>query len=116
MQPEERSGFGEAQARADAVYRLTGREAPPPIAGERLFDFRRRLRAPLQSESPQFAKIDLCKTNADVLDAIEPVVFADAAAAARDPSKIPGGTMRKTESRDATGRTITEWHGLWMAS
>ena len=50
MQPEERSGFGEAQARADAVYRLTGKQAPPPMAGEKLFDFRRRLLAPLQAE------------------------------------------------------------------
>lgn len=116
MQPEERSGFGEAQARADSVYRLNGKQAPPVMAGEKLFDYRRRLLAPLLKDSAQFAKINLAATNLDILDAIEPVVLADAAAAARDVSKIPGGQMRKTERRDATGRTITEWHGSWMAS
>lgn len=116
MQPEERSGFGEAQARANSVYRLNGKQAPPVMAGEKLFDYRRRLLAPLLKDSAQFAKINLAATNLDILDAIEPVVLADAAAAARDVSKIPGGQMRKTERRDATGRTITEWHGSWMAS
>ena len=50
MQPEERSGFGEAQARANSVYRLNGKQAPPVMAGEKLFDYRRRLLAPLLKE------------------------------------------------------------------
>jgi hypothetical protein len=116
LQPEDRSGYGEAQARADAVYRLTGRQAPPPMAGERILDFRKRLLGALQHDSVQFAKIDLRKATADIVDAIEPTILADAESAARDTSKIPGGTMRKTERRDATGRTITEWHGSWMAT
>lgn len=116
MQPDDRAGYGEVQARADAVYRLNGKQAPPPLAGEKIIDYRRRLLGALQGASPQFSKVDLRKATPDVIDALESTILADAEFAARDTSKIPVGTMRKTERRDATGRTITEWHGSWMAS
>ena len=50
LQPEDRSGYGEAQARADAVYRLTGKQAPPPMAGERCSIIAGAYSAPLQDK------------------------------------------------------------------
>jgi len=116
-QPADMASYGEAQARADAVFRLNGKQAPPPMVGEKLLDYRRRLLGTLQPSSKEWGKTDLKSlADGDVFDNIERHIFADAESAARDSSTIPGGTMRKIEKRDATGRTITEWHGSWMAS
>lgn len=111
-QPEHMAGYGAAQAKADAVFRLFGKQAPPPLVAEKLLDYRRRLLEPFQSHSPAWAKTDLKSLAAgDVFDNIEATVFADAEKSARDPSKVPGGQLRMVERKDESGHTIREYYG-----
>src|SRR5277367_5431701 len=73
----------EMQSRADAVYSLAGRRAPPPLPYERPGQFRRRLAAGLQEYSPRLRDIDISSLADDALRPVEAQVYADAAANAR---------------------------------
>jgi chemotaxis protein histidine kinase CheA len=110
--PETRAQFGEAQARADAAYRAHGKEAPAPMVAETLLDYRRRLLSGLQSHSKQWSKTDLKGlADNDVLANIERVIYDDAVAAARDPSLVAAGTLRRVVKRSDAGHTIHEYIG-----
>jgi hypothetical protein len=116
-QPETRAAFGEAQARADAVYRLMSKEAPPPMVAETLIDYRRRLLAPFVPMSAQWKAVDLKGVTDSVLGVAEEQVFKDAAKAARDPSSVEVGTLRRRETRSKSGHTVVEYDGdqsVWM--
>ncbi len=73
----------EMQSRADAVFSLAGRRAPPPLPYERPGQFRRRLAQGLQEYSPRLRDIDIASLADDALRPVEAQVYADAAANAR---------------------------------
>lgn len=99
------------QARADVGYAALGSSAPPPISGEGVAPYTRRLAAGLQRHSATWAKGNLHTVAADALAVIVPQIYADAVAAARSNKNVPDGTLREVKSKDQSGRDITEFYG-----
>ena len=56
-------------------------------------------------------KADLKALSADFLDLAEAKIFADAQAAARDPSRVPPGKLHCITRKDEAGHTIREYAG-----
>ena len=108
---ENESGFGEFQARADAVFMTLDKRARPPMPAESLLDYRRSLLADLQAHSKDYKGKDLKALSADFLDLAEAKIFADAQAAARDPSRVPPGKLHCITRKDEAGHTIREYAG-----
>ena len=105
-----------AQARADAVCAARGERAPPPMAGEKLSAYRRRLLRDLRHESKEFGAIDLHGISGPLFDAIEARIYADALAASSRPS-VPIGELREVKTQDQSGRWISTFYGnprTWM--
>lgn len=112
---EERNQLAAAQSRADSVARLFGSTAPQPVPGETPLRYRQRLLGNFQKHSPKLAKADMARVDADALGAVEDIIYADAAAASRDPASFRPGEMRAVTERDPAGREITRWVGDGMA-
>ncbi len=102
--------FGEAQARADAVFRrIVGKEAPPPMAAERILDYRKRLLSTLQPYAgEEYAKVPLRAMDHEALKVFENVIYD--AATKYDPP-IPRGTLRRVEKTSDAGHKIYEYFG-----
>jgi hypothetical protein len=101
--------FEAVQARADSVAALHGDKAPPPILGESLLNYRKRLLAQFQGFSPQFEKTRLHSFDAPTIEALEQRIYADAQAAAYQSTQP--GELRAVVSRDDVGRKITKFVG-----
>ena len=115
---DERAAIADAQANADMVCQSWSGSARPPMQGERLLDYRRRLLRPWMGYSKEFRDVEVNTLDEPLLTPIERRVFADAIAAS-DPSIAPEGQLRCTRRRDQTGREIYEYHGepkSWMAA
>jgi len=111
---DDREAFGPAQARADAVYLAHGKQAPAPMVAEKALDYRRRLLAGIQASTKDWKDADFKTIPAGALfDQLEARVYADAAAAARDPSTATPGRLRPVVQRTPAGHTITEYVGDW---
>lgn len=114
----DRARFGEAQATADRIYSAFSQSAFPPMSGEGLLDYRRRLLRPLQQHSKEFAKVDLGRLDAATFKGVESRVYQDAMDVAANPAALCGpGRMREVKKTDIGGRTITEYYGdprSWM--
>ena len=106
-----------AKARADAVLGLWSKAASAPIPGETEADYRRRLLRNVQEYAPKFKGNDFSRASLDALDFAEQLVYADARAAALDPSTVPPGQLRAVRERDEAGRLVTRFVGtspIWM--
>jgi hypothetical protein len=106
------------QDQADQACRAWGSEARPPLHGEQLLDYRRRLLRPLMKYSTQFKDVDLDELREPLLSPIEKSVFADAIKASADNSSVPEDYLREVTTTDATGRRITSFYGqprAWMS-
>jgi hypothetical protein len=102
----DRAKFIAARDRADAVVRAYGdaEGAPPPVAGERLLDYRARLLAPFQKYSERFKTVNLAKIqDAIAFGSLENEIYADAMKALRSGVDVPAGGLRAIITRDATG-------------
>jgi hypothetical protein len=108
--------MADAQARADAIAIEFGEKAPPPLSGEKLFDYKRRLLRRYQRFSPDFKEIDLHKvTDPAVFFGIENRVYADAVKAAGMPEVGVGQLRAVTKTQH--GHQITTFYGspsAWM--
>lgn len=104
------ASFGETQARADAVFRkIVGKEAPPPMAAERILDYRKRLLGTLQPYAgEEYARVPLRAMDHEALKVFENVIY-DAAAKYNPP--IPRGTLRMVERKSDAGHTVREYFG-----
>ena len=113
-----RNKFADAQSLADSVYSAFSQSAFPPMAGEGLFDYRRRLLRPLQQHSNEFANVDLSRLDAATFAGIESRVYKDAMEVANNPAALCGpGQLRAVHRTDVGGRTRTEYYGdpsAWM--
>jgi hypothetical protein len=111
--------FYERQAAADTALRSWGGSAPPPMSGERLLDFRRRLLRPLLKHSKEWASVNLDELKEPLFSPIEKSVFADAIAASTDNSSVPTDYLREIITVDKSGRHISTFVGqpkAWMSA
>lgn len=118
LDENEARALADEQVRADAVYAAHGASASRPVAGETVVAYRRRLAQGLQKHSAAWRDIDLSSLPAPALDLAAATIYADAAAAARNPVDVPEGTLREIVSVDSTGRRITTFVGeprTWMS-
>jgi hypothetical protein len=103
--------FYEHQSMADTAWRAWSGAALPPLTGERLLDYRRRLLRPLMKHSKEFAAVDVDQLAEPLITPIEKSVFADAIKASHDNSSVPEDYLREVTTTDATGRRITTFYG-----
>jgi hypothetical protein len=109
--PADEKAMIEMQARADAVYEELGRRAPPPLPGEQPIEFRRRLLEPLKKYS-EWSNTPLDSLSPDVLDRVEPDIFAAARADAASPTDMADGEIREIVKKDdRTGHVVTTFRG-----
>jgi len=117
MSDADYAAMADHQARADAVYGAFGERAPSPLQGESLNAYRVRLAKGVQKHSDSWKGISLRDLPGNVLDIAEQRIFADAVAAAKNPTDVPFGKLREIRRRDAADRMITEFVGepnAWM--
>jgi hypothetical protein len=111
---EGRDKFIAAQSRADSALRAIGDAsgAPPPVAGERLLEYRSRLLEPLRKYSVRAKNANLSAIrDANAFDVIEDYIYADAMAAVRNSTIFGRGELRAIREADASGRFITRYIG-----
>ena len=107
----ERNALAAAQHRADSVAALFGERAPQPIAGEASLAYRRRLLDKFKSHSARFKDSRLDAADAGMIEAIEGIIYNDAATAARQPAQAAPGVLIPMQHTDPAGRTITTYAG-----
>jgi hypothetical protein len=109
------------QERFDGTYQTLGAGgAPPPLQGESVFGYRRRLAADLQHLSQDWCTADLRQASTAVMDAAEPEILRAAAASAADRTRgNPDGSLRTVETGNHSGHLVTTFHGpsplAWLA-
>jgi hypothetical protein len=119
MDDAEHEKMATAQARADSVFAAFGKRAPRPLDGETLLGYRRRLATELKVHSKDWREVDLCAIadSGPAFDNVERVIYADAAAVARNPIDLGDGELREVVRADGSGRQIAEFVGhpsSWM--
>jgi hypothetical protein len=105
---DEHAAFADAQARADAIFNGFGQRAPRPLEGEGLVDYRKRLATKLKSYSPVWKSVKFSQLPEEAFGIAEGQVYADAIAAASNPTDLEAGELRQVTKTDpSTGvRTI----------
>jgi hypothetical protein len=109
--------FYNYQDQADQACRAWGAAARPPLHGEQLLDYRRRLLRPLMKYSKEFATVDVDTLVEPLIGPIEKSVFSDAIRASTDNSSVPADYLREVVTTDSTGRRISTFYGspkTWM--
>ena len=115
--PSDRDALATAQARADAVAQMFGDSASQPLHSENPIAYRKRLAERFKKHSAEFKETRLDSIDGATFDLIEAKIYADASAAALEPSNMPDGVLIPIVRRDSSGRTITEYKGdikAWM--
>ena len=114
----DRERFAVIQEQADPAFQAFGDRAPAPLDGETPTQYKRRLGAKLQSNSPKWATSRLSAVSDDaMLDTILTEVYSDSIAAARRGADVMPGQLREI-SRQVGGHTINEFVGepvSWMS-
>jgi hypothetical protein len=105
------SEFVSAQARADSVAQAFGDRAEPPLHGEALANYRRRLLAPFKQHNATWKDKDLARLDASILDIAEAQIHADALREANAPTNLPLGQLVERHTRDQAGRSVTRFFG-----
>jgi hypothetical protein len=112
LTPENRKLFTDCQVKANRVYQAFGDSgAPPPLMGESLDNYQRRLMRPYKDHSPQWKERDLSTVPAGMLDIAEERIYADAYEAALHPKDLPPGELIRRETRDEAGRIQAHYIG-----
>ena len=113
----DRERFAVIQEQADPAFQAFGDRAPAPLDGETPMQYKRRLGAKLQTNSPKWATSRLSAVADDaMLDTILADVYADSIAAARRGADVQPGMLREI-SRQVGGHIINEFVGepsSWM--
>jgi len=114
----DRERFAVIQEQADPAFQAFGDRAPAPLDGETPTQYKRRLGAKMQSNSPKWANSRLSAVSDDaMLDTILSEVYSDSIAAARRGADVLPGQLREI-SRQAGGHIINEFVGepvSWMS-
>jgi hypothetical protein len=115
--PDERL-YVEEQAAAHETLRSFNRQAPPPLQGEQLDQYERRLTYEVQKCAPNFKVLNLHEAKGDAFKLLKKQVYADAQQEARRPTQIPEGTLREVTRYDAAGRPSYTYYGspsAWLS-
>ena len=113
--------MADAQARADAVCLAFGDSASRPLQGETYDAYRVRLLTPLKKHSPAWKDVDLAaisRADAATFKIAEDAIYADAAAAARNPASAEDGALRMIKRDLPSGHRETTFYGRpssWMS-
>ena len=114
------AAMADAQAKADSVFSAFGDSAPRPLQGEDLNAYRRRMATALKAHSPAWKATNLSAIkDAAAFDVIEGQIYSDAMNTARNPADLGPGALREVQSRDSTGRVISNFYGdplAWMGT
>ena len=114
----DRERFAVIQEQADPAFQAFGDRAPAPLDGETPTQYKRRLGAKLQSNSPKWATSRLSAVSDDaMLDTILTEVYSDSIAAARRGADVMPGQLREI-TRQVGGHIINEFVGepvSWMS-
>jgi len=103
--------YQQAQLRADGAFQAVGHDgAPAHLLGESLTDYRLRLLRGVQSKSSTWKSVELPRRQ-DVLNVVEPQIYADAKNSVTDPANYKPGELKQVVSLDQTGRRITKFYG-----
>lgn len=113
--------LAEAHARADRVARLFGSAADPPITGELLDAYRRRMAEHFQPRAVDQAirSVSLKYAPPPAFEQLERQIYDAATQFARSPASAPPGGLRAIVTPDQSGRTITEYVGdcgAWLSN
>ena len=109
---QEENARADAQHRADSVAAMFGERAPPPMSGEDTLTYRKRMLRRFVKYSPQFKDADIhAIADAATFGGIEAVVYADAAAASKDPTDLPEHVLLPITRTTESGHRITEFRG-----
>jgi hypothetical protein len=118
FEPKSEVLFSDAQARADKVYSSFGGSAAPPMSGESLMAYRRRLLRPLMPHSDTFKDLDIGVASLDrqLFNTVERGVHKEAIAASKNPL-VPNGYLQERTVMKS-GHQHTTFHGsplTWMS-
>jgi hypothetical protein len=109
---EEHAAFADAQAKADAVFEGFGKQAPRPLEGESLLNYRKRLATALRPHSQTWQKVPFSTLGEEAFAIAESQVYADAARSASTASNLGEGEMREvTRTNPRTGLKTTVFYG-----
>lgn len=111
--PEEaRQRYVAAQMSAERVAQAFGdSQAPNPLLGETLDQYRHRLLIKYKPLSPLWKDIKIEGFAGDQLTPIETQVYADALREAKSPTRFVPGQLRMQLEPDETGRQVRTFHG-----
>jgi hypothetical protein len=109
---DEHAAFADTQARADVVFAGFGKHAPRPLEGETHVTYRKRLATLLKSHSPQWSKVKFSQLPDAAFEIAEKTVYADATAAAANPTDLEDGELREVTHTDPrTGLKTNFFYG-----
>ena len=112
MPEETMAEFTNAQAFADEAYQMHSKRAPASLPGETLAIYKRRLVTPLRKFSPQWGAVKMTDLPDEAFVNIEKMIYADAIAAAQNPTDLEPGEQRKVVKTDPdTGMKQIMWYG-----
>ena len=111
----DRDQLSAAQARADGVMQLFGKQANAPLAGETPISYRKRLADSLKKHSSDLKDVRMDSLDGRAFDLVEERIYADARSAALNPAEAPMGRLIPQVRRDSAGREITSFTGDPMA-
>jgi ribosomal protein S10 len=107
------NAYADAQAKADAVMRLHGESAEPPMSGEELIPYQIRMHRKLQPHSPKWKNVELSLIAADrkAFENVLGEIRSDATQAGLNPVGLPEFQHRAIVKESPGGHKITSWVG-----
>jgi hypothetical protein len=108
------SPYIEIQAEASKVARAFGMEAPPPLPGESLRDYRVRSVSYFKQYSPEWRDTNLGNLAASspaAFGVAQSTIYKDAYHVATHPSCEPGDPQTSRTYTDEAGRRVTDFFG-----
>lgn len=111
LSASDRDELARVQARGDNLAQMFGDSVNPPLAGESVIEYRKRLASKFQRHSDSTKGIKLDALDESSFGIIEERIYADAQKAAHNPDAPAEGRLVAIKSQDGAGRTITKYHG-----
>lgn len=109
---DEHAAFADAQAKADSVFQGFGKQAPRPLEGESLLNYRKRLATHLKPYSTVWKSVKFSQLPDEAFGIAEAQVYSDAASAASNPVDLGDGELREVSRTDPrTGLKTIMFYG-----
>jgi hypothetical protein len=109
---DEHAAFADAQAKADSIFQGFGKQAPRPLEGESLINYRKRLATHLKPYSTVWKSVKFSQLPDEAFGIAEAQVYSDAAVAAANPVDLNDGELREVSRTDPrTGLKTIMFYG-----